>query len=187
MTRERQKLGVLTAQSSWITILSSTRWEDMRGGRGHALHVPQGVLPRQRPRRRLLRDAEGGVLQRPRLVAGGVRRVPGAARRLHRMVRERQAQSVRRRRAQGVRHDSGAKETLGLYRVGGPGYCRTSTSNFDLKIQQYGFDCLLVAESIRLDPCRRVAFVGFASLRAGAAISPCSRACSGRSPRNRGL
>lgn len=26
--REHQKLGVLTAQSSWITILSSTRWED---------------------------------------------------------------------------------------------------------------------------------------------------------------
>ena len=67
----------------------------------------------------------GGILQRPRLVAGGVRRVQDAARRLHRMVRGRQAQGVRRRRAQGVRHDSGAKETLGLYRVGGPGYCRT--------------------------------------------------------------
>lgn len=37
---------------------------DMRGERRRALDVAQGALPRQRPDRGVLRDPEGGVLQR---------------------------------------------------------------------------------------------------------------------------
>ena len=50
-----------------------------------------------------------------------------AARRLHRMVRERQAQGVRRGLPQDIRHHSRAAEAPRLYRVGGPSYCRTPT------------------------------------------------------------
>ena len=67
--------------------------------RRRALDVAQGVLPRQRPGGGLLRHPKGGVLQRARLVAGGVRRVQETARRLYRMVRERQPQGVRPRAA----------------------------------------------------------------------------------------
>lgn len=64
----------------------------LRRGRRRALDVEEGALPGQRAGRGLLRDPQGGVLQRARLVRGPSRALHGRARRVHGMVPERKAQ-----------------------------------------------------------------------------------------------
>ena len=98
---------------------------DMRGERRRALDVPQGCRPDNARAEGFFGTLKEEFYNGRDWSQVGVRRVQEADRRLHRMVRERQAQGVRRGRAQGVRHHSRAAEAPRLYRVGGPRYCRT--------------------------------------------------------------